>query len=84
MYEGKVRYVAPVCIGQHKSDLSVKLLAIYVGGYSKSKFQGDANSDLRMYDLDKIKNAEPKLTDFSVNLTTDYVGRNFTKVFASI
>ena len=84
-YEGKVRFAAPLCLGTHKDSKDLKMLAIYAGGFSQSKFDGKNNQDLRFYDLDKIINPEPQINgDFETNASSSYVKEKFSNVIVCI
>lgn len=84
-YENELRFVAPLCVGIHKDSNKMVVMGIYIGGFSKSKFEGNDTSNLRIYELDKIINVDVDINgDFTTNAKPSYIKKTFSRIIKCI
>jgi hypothetical protein len=81
MYDSELRFVAPLCVGDHKDSGKLVVMGYYMGGFSKSKLEGSDTSNLRIYELDKINNIDVDINvDFTISKSPAYIKKSFSKV----
>jgi hypothetical protein len=81
-YNGNHIVIAPLVFGKINGELKVR--AIHVDGFSKSKIQGTSKSDFRLYDFDKLTDVEPMMEGFTINATKNFLTTGFDSVIAVV